>query len=91
MHVGPRVARVLQHAQDAGVGESSPAQLPGPRSAVGAQREPSSGERGDHPVGRAARGERGEQVTDRARDLGVGVDDHLAGLVVDIADRQRGA
>ncbi len=62
----------------------TPAQLPGPGSAVGAQREAPVGERGDHTVGRAARGEGGEQVTDRGLDLGVGVDDDLAGVVVDI-------
>ena len=79
MHVGAGVARILQHTQHAGVGELAPAQLPGPGAAVGAQREPPIGERGDHPVGRTARGERGEQVADRGLDLGVGVDDDLAG------------
>ena len=89
-HVRPGVARVLQDPQYPGVGEPPPAQLPGPRAAVGAQREPAAPERGDHPVGRPARGERGEHVTDRGLDLGVGVDHDIAGVVVDIADRQRG-
>jgi hypothetical protein len=73
------------------VGQAAPAQLPGPDPAVSAQREPSLGERGDHTVGRAARGEGREQVTDRGLDLGIGVDDDLAGWVVDISDRQWGA
>jgi hypothetical protein len=73
------------------VGQAAPAQLPGPDPAVSAQREPSLGERGDHTVGRAARGEGREQVTDRGLDLGIGVDDDLASWVVDISDRQWGA
>ena len=91
MHVRPGVARVLEHAEHPGVGQPAPTQLPGPHPAVGAQREPAPGERGDHPVGRPARGERGEQVPDRGLHLGVRVDDHRAGLVVHVADRQRGA
>ena len=91
MHVGPGVARVAQHAEHAGVGERAPAQLSGPGAAVGAQREAAAGERGDHAVGRAAGCERGEQVTNRGLDLGVGVDHDLAGVVVQVADRQRGA
>ena len=91
VHVGTGIARILQHTQHPGVRELAPAQLPGPGAAVGAQREPPIGERGDHPVGRAARGERGEQVTNRGLDLGIGVDDDLAGDVVDVSDRQRGA
>ncbi len=90
VHICPGVAGILQHSQHAGVGETTPAQLPGPGAAVGAQRKPAAGERGDHTVGRTTRGERGEQVTDRGLDLGIGVEDHLAGLVVDEADRQRG-
>ncbi|HET9253659.1 MAG TPA: hypothetical protein VFO16_00475 [Pseudonocardiaceae bacterium] len=91
MDVGPGVAGVFQYSQHAGAGEAAPAQLPGPGAAVGPQREAPAGERADHTVGRAARGEGGEQVTDRGLDLGVGIDDHLAGLVVDIPHRQRGA
>src|SRR6266542_2769174 len=91
VHVGSRVARVLQHAQDAGVGELAPAQLPGPRAAVGAQREPAVLERRDDPVGRSARGERGEHVPDGGLDLGIGVDHDIAGVVVHQPDRQRGA
>ncbi len=91
VHVRPGVARVAQHAQHPGVGELAPAQLTGPGPAVGAQREPAVAERGDHPVGRAARGERGEQIIDRGLDLGVGVDHDRAVLVVEVADRQRGA
>ena len=90
-HVRAGVARVLQDPQHAGVGEPAPAQLPGPRAAVGAQREPAAGERGDHPVGRPARGERGEHVPDRGLDPGIGVDHDIAGVVVDQPDRQRGA
>ena len=73
------------------MGEPAPAQLPGPRPAVGAQREPPPGERRDHPVGRPGRGERGEHVGDRGRDLLVRVDHGGAVVVVDVADRQRGA
>ena len=62
MHIRPRVGRVLQHAHDAGVGETAPAQLAGPRAAVGAQREPAAGEHRDHAVGRTGRGEAGEHV-----------------------------
>ena len=73
------------------MGEPPPAQLPGPGPAVGTQREPPPGERGDHAISRPARGERGEHVTDRGLDLGIGVGHDAAGIVVDIADRQRGA
>ena len=84
MHVGSRIAGVLQHAQHAGVGELAPAQLPGPRAAVGAQREPAAGERGDHPVGRPGRGERGEHVPDGGLDPGIGIDHDTAGVAVSL-------
>ena len=90
-HVHPGVARVLQDPQHPGVGELAPAQLPRPRAAVGAQREPPARERGDHPVGRPARGERREHVPDRGLDPGIGVDHDIPGVVVDQPDRQRGA
>ena len=91
VHVRPGVARILEHAQHPGVRQPAPAQLPGPHPAVGAQREPAAVKRGDHAVGRPARGEGREQITDRGRHLGVRVDDDRTRLVVEVADRQRGA
>ena len=73
------------------MGEPAPAQLPGPRAAVGAAREPPAGERPGHPVGRPGGGERGEHVADRGGDLLVGVDDHVVLVVVDQPDGQRNA
>lgn len=90
VHVGAGMAGVLQHPEDSGVGEPAPVQLSCPHPAEGTQREPTVGERSDHPVGRAARTEGGEQVTDGGLDLGVGVNDDPVGLVVDIADWQLG-
>jgi hypothetical protein len=90
-HVGAGVAGVVQDADHPGVVELAPAQLPGPGAAVGAQREPASGERRDHPVGGSGRGERGEHVGHRGRDLLIGVDDGGAVLVVQVADRKRAA
>ena len=72
MRVRPGVARVLQHPQHPGVGKLPPAQLPGPRAAVGAQREPAVLERRDDPVSRPAGGEHREHVPDRGLDLGIG-------------------
>ena len=88
-HVGAGVGRVGQHAQHPGVVEPAPPQLPGPRPAVGAQREPPALEGADHAVGRAGGPERGEHVSHRGLDLLVRVDDHVAVGVVDVADRQR--
>ena len=88
-HVCPGIDRIAQDPGRAGMGESAPAQLPGPRPAVGAARESASGERAGHAVGGAGLGERGEHIADRGGDLGVGVDDDLAVVVVDEPDRQR--
>jgi hypothetical protein len=49
------------------------------------------GEAGHHLVGRPGGGERGQHVADRGRHLLVRVLDHPPLVVVDVADRQRGA
>ena len=56
-HVGAGVDRVVQQADDPGVGQPSPGPLAGPPG-----REPAAGERGDDPEGRPGRGERREHV-----------------------------
>ncbi len=90
-HVRAGVARVVQDAQHPGVVQPAPAQLPCPGPAVGAQRESAFGERGDHAVGGSRRGECGEHVGHCGRDLLVRVDHGAPVLLVQVADRQRGA
>ncbi len=74
--------------EHAGMGETPPAQLPGPHSAIGAEREPPSLERGDHLIGGPAGAERREHVGDRGGDFCVRVDDREAVVVVDEPDRE---
>jgi len=90
-HVGAGIDRVGQDAQHPRVGQPAELQPPGPRTAVGAAGKPSLGEAGHHLVCRTGRGERGEYVRDRRRDLLVRIPDHLPFVVVDVADRQWGA
>ena len=88
-HVRSGVDRVGQDPGCAGVGEPAPADLSGPGAAVGAAGKAPPGERAGHAVGRPGCCKRGEHVGDRRGDLGVRVDDHVAFVVVDVADRQR--
>ena len=90
-HVRPGVCRVGKDRTRPGVGEPVEADLPGPGPAVGAAREPAPAERRDHPVGRPGGGERGEHVGDRGGDLLVRVEHTDPVVVVEVADRQRGA
>ena len=89
--VGAGVGGVLQHLQHPVVGQRTPAQLPGPRAAVGALGELAAGERRHDAVGRPGGGEAGEDVSDGGPDLGIGVGHDHAVLVVDEPDGQRGA
>ncbi len=88
---GSGVAGVVQHVEDLGVLQAPPGQL----AAVGATVQPAGegqvflGERGDGGPRRAGAGEGHEQVTDGTLDLGVGIQDDLAGGVVDQAHGQR--
>ena len=88
-HVRAGVAGIGEHVARARVGQPAPAQLARPRAAPGALGEPAVLEHADHPVRRAGLLERPEQVRDRGLHLLVGVDDHAAVLVVEVADRQR--
>ena len=89
-HVGAGVGGVGQDAQHPGVVEPAPAQLPGPRPAVGALREAAPGERAPRP-GRPTRSRRTRRTrhATAAGDLLVGVDHDVAVVVVQVADRQR--
>jgi hypothetical protein len=88
-HIRARVAGDAKHAECPRMGQLPPAQLARPGPAVGALREAPALEGADHAVGRAGPLERPEYLGDRGPDLLVGVDDRLAVLVVDVADRQR--
>ena len=85
------VARVVQRSQDPPVVQRHPGQLAlvRPACAPGPGTAGLVVERLDHGAGRAGPGEGGEQVPDRVLHAGVGVEDDLAGGVVDQPDRER--
>ena len=82
--VGAGVNRVVQQGDDPGVGQPPPAARACPPA-----REPPGGERGDDPERRPGCGERGEHIGNRRGNLLVRVLDHLARVVVNVADGQR--
>ena len=90
-YVRAGIDRVAQDPSRAGMGEPAPAQLPGPHPAIGPAGKAPPGEGAGDPVGRAGLGERGEHITDRGGDFGIGIDDDPALVVVDEPDRQRHA
>jgi hypothetical protein len=82
----PRRDRIRKQAQHSRVREAPPAHIPGPGATVGATREPTLAEAGDHTVGRPRRFEGREDVRHRRPDLFIGVHDRVAIAVVDVAD-----